>query len=40
VTLNGDTTVEPNETYVVSVSGVTGANVGDGTALGTITNDD
>jgi subtilisin family serine protease len=40
VTLKGDTTVEPNETYVVSVSGVSGANVGDGSALGTITNDD
>jgi hypothetical protein len=40
VTLNGDTTVEPNETYVVSVGGVTGANIGDGAALGTITNDD
>jgi hypothetical protein len=40
VTLNGDTIVEPNETYVVAVTGVTGANVGDGSALGTITNDD
>jgi hypothetical protein len=40
VTLKGDTTVEPNETYVVSVSAVNGANVGDGSALGTIANDD
>jgi subtilisin family serine protease len=40
VTLKGDTTVEPNETYVVAISNVVGANVGDGTALGTIANDD
>jgi hypothetical protein len=40
ITLNGDTAVEPNETFVVGVSNVTGANVGDGNALGTITNDD
>jgi hypothetical protein len=40
VTINGDTTVEPNEVFVVAVSNVTGANVADGHALGTITNDD
>jgi subtilisin family serine protease len=40
VTLKGDTTVEPNETYVVSITGVSGANIGDGSALGTISNDD
>ena len=40
VTVNGDTTFEPNETFNVNVTNVTGANVSDGTGLGTITNDD
>jgi uncharacterized repeat protein (TIGR01451 family) len=40
VTVNGDTTVEPNETFFVNISGVTGAGVTDGQGLGTITNDD
>jgi len=40
VVVNGDTTVEPNETFFVNVSNVVGANVGDGQGLGTITNDD
>jgi predicted extracellular nuclease len=40
VTVNGDRAIEPNETFNVSVSNVTGAVVGDGTATGTITNDD
>ncbi|HEX8618423.1 MAG TPA: IPTL-CTERM sorting domain-containing protein, partial [Thermoanaerobaculia bacterium] len=40
VTINGDTTFEPDETFTVTVSNVTGATVTDGTALGTITNDD
>jgi serine protease len=40
VTLNGDTTYEANEGFVVSVTGVSGATVGDGTAVGTILNDD
>ena len=40
VTINGDTTVEPNETFTVTVSNVSGATVGDGSATGTITNDD
>jgi hypothetical protein len=40
VTINGDTTVENNESYVVAVSSVVGATISDGSALGTITNDD
>ena len=40
VTVNGDTTFEPNETFAVNVTNVVGANVNDGSALGTITNDD
>lgn len=40
VTINGDTAVETDETYTVTVSGVTGATVTDGRATGTITNDD
>jgi serine protease len=40
VTLNGDTTVEANETYVLSVTASPNATIGDGAALGTITNDD
>jgi hypothetical protein len=40
VTLNGDTTVESNETFTVNVSNVVGATVADGQALGTIVNDD
>jgi hypothetical protein len=40
VTLNGDTAVEPNETFVAAVTNVTGAGVADGNALGTIGNDD
>lgn len=40
VTVNGDTTVEPTETFFVNVTSVVGANVGDGQGLGTITNDD
>jgi hypothetical protein len=40
VTINGDTTIEPNETFQVNVSGVTGATVLDGQAIGTISNDD
>ncbi len=38
--MNGDTTVEPNETFFVNVSNVTGATVVDGQGVGTITNDD
>ncbi|MEP6922429.1 MAG: Calx-beta domain-containing protein, partial [bacterium] len=40
VTVNGDTTTEPNETFFVNVTNVTGATVSDGQGLGTITNDD
>jgi len=40
VTINGDTAVEPNETFVVNLSNVTGATVADGQATGTILNDD
>ncbi|HEV8631662.1 MAG TPA: ExeM/NucH family extracellular endonuclease, partial [Thermoanaerobaculia bacterium] len=40
VTVNGDTTAEPNETFFVNVTNITGANAGDTQAQGTITNDD
>jgi chitinase len=40
VTINGDTTVEGNETLTANVAEVTGATVADGTGLGKILNDD
>jgi hypothetical protein len=40
VTVRGDTTVEPNETFIVNLTGITGAAAGDVAALGTIRNDD
>ncbi len=40
VTVNGDTTPEPSESFVVNITGVTGALVGDAQGIGTITNDD
>lgn len=40
VTVNGDTTVEPSETFLVNLSNVTGAVVGDAQGTGTIVNDD
>ena len=40
VTVNGDLNIEPNETFFVNVTNVTGASVGDGQGLGTIVNDD
>ena len=40
VTINGDTTLEPNETFSVVVSNLTGADPGDLSATGTITNDE
>src|SRR5882724_5369507 len=40
VTVNGDTSTEPNETFFVNVTNVTGATVTDGQGLGTINNDD
>ncbi len=40
VTINGDTLVEPNETFFVDLSGATNAIIADGQGQGTITNDD
>ncbi len=40
VTVNGDTTIEPNETFFVNISNVVGATAGDVQGLGTINNDD
>ncbi len=40
VTVNGDTDIEPNETFFVNVTNVIGATVTDGQGTGTITNDD
>ncbi len=40
VLVNGDMTSEPNETFLVNVTNVTGASVSDGQGVGTITNDD
>jgi hypothetical protein len=40
VLVNGDALNEPNETFFVNVTNVTGAVVADGQGLGTITNDD
>ena len=40
VTVNGDAAVEPNETFFVNVTNVTGAIVTDGQGQGTILNDD
>src|SRR3989442_1314802 len=40
VTVNGDTTIEPNETFLVNVTSVSGASIGDGQGMGTIINDD
>ena len=40
ILVNGDTTVEPTETFFVNVTNVTGATVADGSGTGTITNDD
>src|SRR5690606_21378501 len=40
VTVNRDTTVEPNETFFVNVTNITGANAGDTQGVGTIINDD
>src|SRR5205085_3927955 len=40
VTVNGDTAIEPDETFWLNLSGVTGATVADGQAVGTISNDD
>ncbi len=40
VQVNGDTTEEPNETFFVNLTNVTGATVTDAQGLGTIINDD
>ncbi|HVQ36449.1 MAG TPA: galactose oxidase-like domain-containing protein, partial [Pyrinomonadaceae bacterium] len=40
VVVNGDTTIELNETFLVNVTNVTGATVTDGTGQGTIINDE
>jgi tetratricopeptide (TPR) repeat protein len=40
VLVNGDLTVEPNETFTVNLSGPSGATIADGTGVGTIVNDD
>jgi len=40
ITVNGDTTVEEDETFTVDLSNVTGATVSDAQGTGTILNDD
>ncbi|TDR17558.1 beta strand repeat-containing protein [Marinicella litoralis] len=40
VDVNGDTTVEPNETFNVNLSNATGGVITDGLGVGTINNDD
>ena len=40
VTVNGDTTFEPNETFNVNLSGPTNATINDSQGVGTINNDD
>jgi predicted extracellular nuclease len=40
VLVNGDTVNEPNETFFVNITNVTGATVSDGQGQGTIQNDD
>jgi len=40
VLVNGDTAIEPDEQFVLNLSNVKGALIGDGEAVGTITNDD
>jgi hypothetical protein len=40
ITVNGDTLVEPNETFTVNLSGATNASIADSQGVGTITNDD
>ena len=40
VRVQGDTTVETNETFLVILSSASGATIANGTGLGTITNDD
>ena len=40
VVVNGDTAVEPNETFLVNLTGPVGATLADAQGQGTITNDD
>ncbi|MBB6368615.1 outer membrane autotransporter protein [Xanthomonas sacchari] len=40
VTINGDTTVEPDETFTLNLSGASNASIARATATGTILNDD
>jgi predicted extracellular nuclease len=40
VTVNGDTTEEPDETFFVDITNATGATIADGQGVGTVTNDD
>ena len=40
VVVNGDTTVEPSETFVVNLSNATNATIGDAQGQATILNDD
>ena len=40
VTVTGDAVLEPNETFVVNLSGATGATIFDSQGVGTISNDD
>jgi len=40
VTVNGDVAFEPNESFFVNLSNVTGATILDGQGVGTISNDD
>ena len=40
VLVNGDTTIEPNETLFITLSNATNATIFDSLGLGTILNDD
>lgn len=40
ISVKGDTTVEPNETFVVNLSGASGADIIDSQGIGTIIDDD
>ena len=40
IQINGDTSVEPNETFFVNLSNPTNATIADGQGQGTIINDD
>jgi glucose/arabinose dehydrogenase len=40
ITINGDTVIEPDETFLVNLSSATNATIGDNQGQGTIVNDD